>query len=209
MNNRGQAALVDSIFFLTIVSIICTTLFFFAINYGLQTESQINSFYSRDFSSDILKVITYINVPRDGKYILETEYFQSDYLLALIKEDYADKRKMSDSTTDSIVRTLDNVVKPFDASIDYAFFIASESENKYLFLLLATHECEKWVDFQCENVERKYFYCEPNNNKILEEKIFPFVGKVDSSFGKITLSEQDRPDSPGRAFIIGFSGWIV
>ncbi len=217
MNCKGQAALVDSIFFLTIVSIVCTTLFFFAINYGLSTESQINSFYSKDFSSDLLKVITYVSIPRDEQTIGESQLtgiFQSDYLLALIKEDYSDKRKMSPLTTKAIVRTLDSVVKPFDASIDYAFFLTSESDNEYLFLLLATHECSNWVEntsgnLVCDVVQRKYFYCEPTNQKILEERIFPKLNRVDNSVGKITLSESERSDSQGRPFIIGFSGWIV
>jgi hypothetical protein len=216
VNCRGQAALVDSIFFLTIVSIICTTLFFFTINYGLQTELQITSFYSRDFSSALLKVITYINVPRDGVSIKDSQasgVFQSDYLLALIKEDYADTKSISEPTTMAIVRTLDQVVKPFDASIDYAFFMASESQNEYLFLLLATHECDgDWdASLNCEgDVKRKYFYCNPNNNKVLEEYVFPRVGKVDSSFGKITLSDSlQTDDSRGNPYIIGFSGWVV
>lgn len=143
-----------------------------------------------------------------------TGIFQSDYLLALIKEDYSDKRKISLSTRNAIVNTLDSVVKPFDASIDYAFFMTSESENQYLFLLLATHECDDWeIDESdrnvCKNVSRKYFYCEPSDNKVLENHIFPKTFKVDSSFGKITLSDSDKSDAMGKPFIMGFSGWVV
>ncbi|MFA5764034.1 MAG: hypothetical protein WC915_04435 [archaeon] len=227
LNARGQAALMDSIFFLTIVATICTSLFFFAINYGMQTESQINSFYSRDFATDALKVITYINVVRDGKAISELspgEPFENDYLLALIKEDYSDKHEMSEGTTHAIVRTLDNVMKPFDASIDYVFYLLSESEENYLFLLFATHDCiDGGTDVDGDNVtacndldedkqdfiSRKYFYCKPRDNTILETEIFPYVGKVDSAFGKVTLSDSAESEKQGRPFIMGFSGWVV
>lgn len=227
LNQRGQAALMDSIFFLTIISIVCTTLFFFAINYGSQTESQINSFYSRDFATDTLKVITYVDVIRDGRSIEEvTEggFFENDYLLALIKEDYADKKKMSEGTTKSIVRTLDSVLKPFDASIDYAFFMVSESENEYLFLLLATHQCiptgdddedgvPDCIDIDTpmyeKEINRVYFYCEPQDNTVLEKQIFPNVGKVDTALGKITLADSENQETKGRPFVIGFSGWVV
>jgi hypothetical protein len=228
LGERGQAALMDSIFFLTIVATICTSLFFFAINYGIQTEVQINSFYARDFATDALKVITYINVVRDGKSIQQIkdsgESFENDYLLALIKEDYADKKKISPTTTRAIVRTLDNVMKPFDVAIDYTFYLLNESEKKYLFLLFATHECvDEGVDLDNDGVTacydldeskqdfvtRKYFYCNPRDDTILETEIFPYVGQVDSAFGKVTLSDPSEPDRPGRPFILGFSGWVA
>ncbi len=216
LNCRGQAALMDSIFFLTIVATICTSLFFFAINYGLQTSAQIDSFYSSDFAADSLKVISYINVLRDGKSISELdplEPVQSDYLLALIKEDYADKKKMSEETTKAIANTLGAVLKPFDNSIDYSFFITSESENDFLFLLLATHECEGTdclsATGNSKDVKRKYFYCTPIDNTVLEKLVFPRVGQVDSAHGKVTLSDSAERDSPGRPFVIALNVWIT
>lgn len=217
LNERGQAALMDSIFFLTIVSIICTSLFYFAINYGIPTEQQINSFYSRDFATDSLKVISYINVVRDGKSFSQVEdggiVFENDYLLALVKEDYADKQQISSETRMAITRTLDEVMNPFDTSIDYAFFILSESEDEYLFLLLATHQCDGegcLPPYEGEkDVERVYFYCNPYDNEILEKQIFQKVGKVDTALGKVTLSSAIENQKMGRPFIVGLSGWIV
>jgi hypothetical protein len=228
LDQRGQAALMDSIFFLTIVATITTSLFFFAVNYGLQTEDQINSFYSRDFATDSLKVISYINVSRDGRSIAELrsspEVFENDYLLALIKEDYADKRVMSPGTTKAIARTLSEVLSSFDTSIDYTFYLLNESEEDYLFLLFATHECDDGDDDSdgdgvtaCKDIDedlsdyitRKYFYCEPSDNTILETEIFPNAGKVDSAFGKITLADSSDPEQPVRPFVVGFSGWVV
>ncbi len=219
MNNKGQAALVDSIMFLTIVSIICTMLFYFAINYGVNVESQISSFYSKDFAQDILKVITYINVSRSGDPILfetlEEERFEPDYLLALIKEDYADtfgdSPSLKDSTKRAIATTVTSVVAPFEHAIDYAFYMINESstERGHLFLFLATREC---VDDEvpCPEVERNYYYCIPYNSNILEDEVFPNLNKVDSSTGKVVLfSEEGRGSSPTSLhFLIGFSGWI-
>jgi hypothetical protein len=218
LNNKGQAALMDSIFFLTIVSIVCTSLFFFAVNYGIRTDSQIDSFYSRDFSTDSLKVITYINVSRDG-YSLEQIQdhglsFENDYLLALIKEDYAKDKNISGRTQKAIVRTLTDVMAPFDTSIDYSFYLLSESETRFLFLLLATHEC---VSGDCNSptsinkeIERNFFYCTPLKVDLLEKEIFPFVGKVDTVIGKITLPEvQADGKTVGKHYLMGLSTWIT
>jgi hypothetical protein len=178
--------------------------------------------------TDSLKVISYINVVRDGRSIEEVrnsgDIFESDYLLALIKEDYANERKMSPPTRKAIVRTLDTVMKPFDAAIDYSFFLLSESEEQYLFLLFATHQCDDGGDdydgdgiSSCldideakeDYVQRKYYYCEPGDNTILEREVFPTVGKVDTAFGKITLADAAEDEKQGRPFVVGFSGWVA
>jgi hypothetical protein len=149
-SRTAQAALVDSIFFVTIVSIICTTLFSFAIGFGTKADSAISSFYSTDFATDCLKVISYINVLRDGTSISELgpgQIAEYDYLLALIKEDFRANAKCMNGTLSPLMRkpivsTVSSVLAPFDDSIDYAFYIFSESgvEKKYVFLLLALHK---------------------------------------------------------------------
>lgn len=227
-NQKGQAALMDSIFFLTIIATICTTLFFFAINYGSTTSDQINSFYSRDFANDSLKVVSYINVSREGKSLDEinasNDYAQLDYLLALIKEDYADKQEISEKTTTAIARTLNDVMLPFDSAIDYAFFMVNESDEDYLFLLLATHQCDETIDLDNDGlqdcidpnverdddlIQRKYFYCEPLDNQVLEKQIYPKLNKIDSAFGKVTFSESFESQSQGRPFVLGLSVWVT
>ncbi len=216
----GQAALVDSLFFIAIVSTICTGLFYFATYYGMGPEALLNSFYSSDFAMDSLKVITYVNVMRDGSPVnLEiastagslTEY---DYLLALMKEDFAQNKVIGKETQIAISNTLYSVLRPFDDSIDYIFYISRESNvvtsAKYLTLIIATHECtancEGNVDEtlrgpSTRQVSRVFYSCQPTINKVLETKIFPNVGKIDSAYGKVNLN-----DSP---YIMGLHTWVA
>ncbi|MFA6065219.1 MAG: hypothetical protein WCW44_01360 [archaeon] len=216
---KGQAALVDSLFFIAIVSTICTGLFYFAINYGLGPEALLNSFYSSDFAMDSLKVITYINVMRDGTPVsLESAstagpLAEYDYLLALMKEDFAQNNSIGVDTQIAISNTLYSVLRPFDDSIDYIFYISKESNvassAKYLALIIATHECtancsgniaENPGGSSAREVSRVFYSCQPTVNKVLESKIFPNVGKIDSSYGKVNLN-----DSP---YIMGLHTWV-
>ncbi len=225
LNEKGQAALFDSIFFLIIVSTICTALFFFAINYGVRVDSQISSFYSSDFATDALKVISYVNTLRSGENLSELaniEYPQFDYLLAAIKEDYAENQKIGDTTSKSIVNTLDEVMKPFNESIDYAFHISSESNDDYLFFVISVHECIGDIAL-CNSISRddsvqivrNYYLCEPLSKRVLEEKVFPFVGKIDSAFERIGLARlkstplggQPEYTSPSP-FIMQIDMWV-
>ncbi|MEK6959163.1 MAG: hypothetical protein AABW59_03910 [archaeon] len=216
---KAQAALTDSIFFLAIVATLCTSLFYFAINYGTQMESQLNSFYSSDFANDSLKVINYVNVMRNGNSIFSElgrgETAEYDYLLALIKEDYSDDQEISPETRDSIAYTLHSVLRPFDDSVDYTYYLLSESEDKFLFLLMAVHECDGDKE-ECLNpsnadkkINRNYYYCEPSNKNVLTKKVYPYIGKVDSAVGKITLLQRvsaEKTDS--KIFIMGLDVWI-
>jgi len=219
---RAQAALVDSLFFIAIVATICTGLFYFAINYGLGSEALLNSFYSSDFSMDSLKVITYINVMRDGSPVsLEVASTASglleyDYLLALMKEDFSQTKSIGLETQVAISNTLYSVLRPFDDSIDYIFYISRDgsvaSDSKYLALIIATHECTGGnctsgvvegdvKGTYARTVSRVFYSCKPALNKVLESKIFPNVGKIDSSYGKVNLA-----DAP---YIIGLHTWVA
>jgi len=217
MNSRGQAALMDSIFFLMIVSTICTTLFFFMVNYGGQVDKQVSSFYSRDFAADSLKVVSYINIVRTGDSVFAAaDNYEYDYLLAMMKEDYADKKEFSCETRKAAASTLQSVLKPFDDSIDYAFYLLNESQTEYLFLMFAVHECTDPavckqsganVDLS-EVVRRRYYYCKPQNKDVLEKQVFPYAGQVDSSVGKVTFTQPETRDTQGIPFVMGLSMWV-
>ena len=229
MNQSGQAALMDSIFFLTIVATICTSLFFFTINYGLQMESQLNSFYSSDFANDALKVITYINVARDGSSALSlaaSGVKEYDYLLALIKEDYANEaqtpKHLTQRTIKAIATTLNSVLKPFEGSLDYAFYLVNESDTKPLALIMAVHKKTTSVGSNssssalCEDLKngegfvcRNYYYCLPSAKETLAKKIYPYVGQVNTALARVTLVDwASSGDSTPHAFQMGLDVWV-
>jgi hypothetical protein len=217
LDSRGQAALMDSIIFLTIVASITTGMFFFTINYGTQTADRVNSFYSSDFAVDALKVITYINVLRTGEdfgRITSMGVVELDYLLALIKEDYADTKTLSPETTNAVVATLGATMRPFDRAYDYAFYLVTVSEPKnFLFVVLALHECTSYPSVcadptdKTKEIDRVFYYCTPGISNFLEKDVFPRVGKVDSGYGKVTLSEDVGTRSESRIYIMGLQTW--
>jgi len=216
MDKRGQAALVDSLFFIAIVSALGTGLFYFAINYGLSSESMLNSFYSSDFATDALKVLTYVNITRDGRVIspdmrvLPSDEF--DYLFAMIKEDYAENNsasvKITFQTQKYIASTLYAVLKPFDSAYDYVFFISKEgatkSDQTFLVVIFALHN-PITLDDGTSGVERVYYSCIPKFSNFIEKTIFPNAGAIDSALGKISLCESSLTCSP---YLLGLNIWI-
>jgi hypothetical protein len=226
LNQRGQAALVDSLFFIAIVSIVCTGLFYFTINYGTSTETLLNSFYSSDFAMDSLKVISYVNVMRDGTGVSSqsvmgtaTNPAQFDYMLAMIKEDYARNKEVSFQTKTAIANTIHSVLKPFDDSIDYVYYIKREggdaSGKQFLAFIIATRKCTgDCCDGVCTptpgdpqlSVERTYYACNPSQENVMQKFIFPYVGRVDSAVGRIALS-----DFTGNYtyYLMGIDLWVA
>ncbi len=231
INSRGQAALMDSIFFMAIVSAICTTLFFFTANYGNQLDKQVASFYSTDFAADTLKVVSYVSVLRDGLSVYgdpDIGYVnpELDYLLAMMKEDYADKKEFSCETRKSIASTFDAVLKPFSDSLDYAFYFVNRQQNNFLFMMLAVHECDpsniegcrcfgNYSDPTCSGrandrpeIKLNYYYCTPQNNNILKDKVFPYAGKVDTVIGKLAFSDSNPNVTTPVVFDVELAMWI-
>lgn len=215
--HKAQAALVDSLFFIAIISALGTGLFYFAINYGLSSEELLNSFYSSDFTTDALKVITYVNITRDGEIVKANRVVNStdefDYLFAMIKEDYAENSKkevkITLPTQKNIAKTLYEVLKPFDSSFDYAFFISKEGgvqgEQNFLVMILALHKYQPEESDPLKMVTREYYSCRPKFSNVIEKYIYPSVGSLDSSFGRISLCENSGTCS---SFLIGINIWV-
>ncbi|MDD3159824.1 MAG: hypothetical protein PHQ98_02560 [Candidatus ainarchaeum sp.] len=207
-NQTGQAALMDSIFFLTIVSTIGVALFYFYIHYGEQTNTLITSFYSQDFSSDVLKVISYSSALRGGEDLTKFQGSnpELDYLFALIKEDFSNNQKnLSDGTIFAIARTVSVILKPFDNSFDYAFYInspdSSNDKSNYYFFLVANHEI---VD---STVSRNYYSCIVNQTNA-EKHLFSKVGKIDSSIAKLSLTKKDGDKTTNFVYDVVLNIWI-
>lgn len=220
MDCRAQAALTDALFFLAIVAAITAMLFFYMTSYGNGMNEQLDAFYTKDFAADSLKVITYVNVLRDGTELqkhIDGAYGgdapQFDYLLTLMKEDYSDTQEFSPQTISAIALTLNSVLKPF-SSVDYSFYLLSESEKKFLFLMLSVHTGVLTPDdpekkkYSVDDVKRVFYSCKPINQDVLSKHINSYVGQVDQSKGKISFLDPDVTDSLGRPFIIGLDVWI-
>jgi len=226
LGSKGQAALVDSLFFIAIVAIVCTGLFYFTINYGTSTETLLNSFYASDFSMDSLKVISYVNIMRDGTGVSSQTVknaganpAQFDYMLALIKEDYARNGEISFQTKKAIANTIHSVLKPFDDSTDYVFYIKREggdvSGKQFLAFILATRKCTGvCCDGTCThtptidefNVERTYYACNPIQENVMQKFVYPYVGRIDSAVGRVALSNYI---GEYNYYLMGIDLWVA
>ncbi len=220
-NQRGQAALTDSIFFLLIVSSVCTMLFFFLINYGVLVEGNVKSFYSSDFAVDVLKVVTYVNVMRDGstiENIQSSDGSEYDYLFALIKEDFGSSSlegdpKFKPRTIKAIKSTISSVVKPFEDSVDFSFWIGQEDKKDFLFLMLTNHECNVVENAdgstRVKDCNINYFYCDPLNKNRLNDEILSQVTGVDSATGLVRLAKTKTDGMDERfTYVMNLDLWV-
>ncbi|HNV01274.1 MAG TPA: hypothetical protein PKK60_02485 [archaeon] len=232
LGQKGQAALMDSLFFMAIVSAICTTLFFFTANYGVQLDKQVSAFYSSDFASDTLKVVSYINVLRDGSSIYQHSGgpVELDYLLAMMKEDYSDKKEFSCQTRKALVNTFDSSLKPFSDSLDYAFYFVNTNQDSFLFLMMVVHECNKEVyPEECicyknysssactgntegvnspDFIKLNYYYCKPQSTGILKDKVFPYAGKVDVASSKFDFTDDITKTKSSTFYDAELAMWV-
>ena len=83
MSQKGQAALTDALYFLMLVSIISTMLFFYASNYGLTLQQRVSNQYWREYTTGALETILYSSTPRDPEKSLYAppDEIEVDHLL--------------------------------------------------------------------------------------------------------------------------------
>ena len=122
-SRRGQAAITDALYFLLIVTGLCVFLFGFANSYGGNALGQIQSNYQSDFATDSLKTILYSSLPRNVGHTLYDDESQAeiDYLLAYVKEDYADDANLSMQTRVVLADNVRRILEPVSDNFDYIF----------------------------------------------------------------------------------------
>ncbi|MDP6670836.1 MAG: hypothetical protein QGI60_03400, partial [archaeon] len=64
VNEKGQAAVTDAIYFLMIVSGLSTLLFFFSVNYGASVEEQLGLEYLSEYAVSAQKTLLYSSITR-------------------------------------------------------------------------------------------------------------------------------------------------
>ena len=142
MNNIGQAAVTDSLYFILIVTFLSIFLFGFANSYGSNVREQINGEFSTTFATNALKVILYSSTPRDVTSGL-SQNSEVDYLLAILKEDYSDDEAINENERRVLGKTISSILSPIDDTSDYAFYITIPSERKFVFMYLHLTNFEK------------------------------------------------------------------
>ncbi len=138
VNQKGQAALTDSIYFLLVVSGLSAFLLFFAVSYGVPIGEKLALQYRDEYATSALKTILYSSTPRIPGEALE-DATEVDFLLAAMKEDFADNGEF-DVTASLIVNNIVGLMEPLADSFDYIYYIYVLGEEEYAFFMLYTTE---------------------------------------------------------------------
>ena len=137
---KGQAAVTDSLYFLLIITGLSVFLFVFANSYGSSVSQSLQRKYETDFASSAMETLFNQSIPRDTGTEIGTA-IESDYLLAALKEDYADDGTL-DITRDYLTKSIGAIMSPISDSRDYLFYFYdttppsnSQSGSFFYFLL--------------------------------------------------------------------------
>jgi len=180
LNKKGQAALTDAMFLLAIVSGLSVMMFLFIADYGLTIESAALDFYGTDYATSALQTLLYSSTPRDPNEFLSTAK-EIDYLLAFLKEDYANERKLSEKSKALLVKDLNLVLSSSLATHDFVFVMRTVSADltrptEFVFVAL------KYTEFNAATgvVTPHYYYCnpKPGYENVIEEKLLMNAGAV-------------------------------
>lgn len=161
LNEKGQAAVTDALYFLTIVVGLSSFLFVFAVTYGNLVDAKINQTYEVDYTTSALKTVFYSSAPRDATKTLATEGAcktdEIDYLLALVKEDYLNGADINE-TNRLLSKNVRAVMRPLEKSHDYLFYMFDNLGNPvFVFMHSAVDGAGEARDY-----EDSFFYCRPS-----------------------------------------------
>ncbi len=201
MKNAAQAAVTDALFLLVIISVLTGFLFLFAANYGKGVADQVNRNDNYEFVSSALKTIMYQSVPRDSNQVINTlspdPDQELDYLMALVKEDYADDQILSENTQRNIARAVVSVMRPIADTQDYVF--AMNTAQKYVFVMVwrtkfVVQQVEgKTQRFQNVQVDPKesheLFFCNPSLSDNVMQRLFLRVGNTVQAQALVNMVE--------------------
>jgi len=180
LNENGQAALTDAMFLLAIVSGLSVMMFLFIADYGLTIERAALDFYGSDYATSALQTLLYSSTPRDPGEFLSTAK-EIDYLLAFLKEDYANERKLGEQSKALLVKDLNLVLSSSLATHDFIFVMRTVSADltrptEFVFVAL------KYTEFDSNTgiVTPQYYYCNPKAGyeNVIEEKLLAVAGAV-------------------------------
>ena len=198
-DRKGQASLSDALYFLLIISGLSTMLFFFAGSYGSTVEQKIISQYWSEYSTGALETILYSSTPRIAGDTLENAA-EVDYLLAAVKEDYADDSEI-DETAAVLAQNIYGIMQPISPNFDYLFYLYRTDLQNFAFVLIYTRDAptidrppNKPVVVTPGNA--KIYFCKPKTLNDLEALI-EGAGSSSQSNARIQLIELDDKGNAG------------
>ncbi len=193
INNRkkGQAAITDALFFLTIIVTLAVLLFKFSSTYGDRIDLATSNLYFKEYSNSAMKTIFYSEVPLDYSLNLETAG-EADYLMTSIKADYFKDgvigktlpqvsggdhnliNKISGMDGDDIAKfnlyhTIKAVMYPLP-TYDYVFYLYNIDLERFEFVLIKltdfgaiSNQATNYQVTYSDDPFQKYYLCNPNS----------------------------------------------
>lgn len=171
---RGQAAVTDALFLLIIITGLMAFLFTFTINYGKGLADQVQRNTDFEFVASALKTIMYQSVPKNAALVLQPNNANQeiDYLMAQVKQDYADDTILTTNTQTNLAHTVYTIMRPIADTHDYLFAINTAQKNVFV-LLWRTEFTPSQVDpqtgkpiryqtLQVQNPAHKMYFCDPS-----------------------------------------------
>ncbi|MCX6802729.1 MAG: hypothetical protein NT067_06485 [Candidatus Diapherotrites archaeon] len=200
---RGQAALTDAIFLLVVSSCLAALMFFFitgttvktdtgfqsptgtklasvkSSSYGSSVERIALEFYGTDFATSALQTLLYSSTPRRYNETLANAQ-EIDYLLAFLKEDYANYRVLGEQSKKLLLKDMNTVMASAISNYDFLLVLrtqpASGDISTFVFVLLKYTE----VSGTTGKPEIKYYFCSPDRGKeeFIQDEFLSQAGSV-------------------------------
>jgi len=162
LNEEGQAAITDALYFLTIVVGLSTFLFVFSVSYGNLVDAKIRQAFEIDYTTSALKTLFYSSAPRDASKTLtikegsECRTQEIDYLLALVKEDYLNGADINETNL-LLSKNIKTVMRPLEKSHDYLYYMFDSLGNPVFVFLHSSVD----KDGSARDSEDAFYYCKP------------------------------------------------
>ncbi|MEM0360470.1 MAG: hypothetical protein QXK06_04010 [Candidatus Diapherotrites archaeon] len=200
-SERAQAALADAIFLLVICSCLAALMFFFITGstvktdvgidvpgsgrlmlvktnaYGSSVERIALEFYGTDFATSAVQTLLYSSTPRKhGERLADTK--EVDYLLAFLKEDYANHRGFSLESKKLVLKDLNTIMASALSNYDFLFSMRTlpfESKDVSSFAMVVLKYNQ---EVSPGNFAIRYFFCYPEkgSESFIEEEFLSQTG---------------------------------
>jgi hypothetical protein len=200
LGRSGQAALTDAIFLLVISSCLAALMFFFITGTTVKTEIPIQSptgnklpfvkgnsygssverialeFYGTDFATSAVQTLLYSSTPRRYNETLANAQ-EIDYLLAFLKEDYANYRAFGEQSKKLLLKDMNTVMSSAISNYDFLLVMRTMPEgmevSNFVFVLL-----KYTLVSTTGKPEIKYYFCSPGpgSEDFIQEEFLPQAG---------------------------------
>ena len=168
----AQAAVTDALFLLVIITGLMAFLFSFSVNYGKGLSDQVNRNSNYEFVASALKTIMYQSVPRNADLSItpNNPNQEIDYLMAQVKEDFADDGNLAINTQKNLTKTVFEVMRSVADTQDYLLYI--NTAQKYVFVMLWRTEFApiqygpdgkpiRYQDVTLQTPSHRMYFCSP------------------------------------------------